>query len=123
MFSYLLVVNTCIYAQRHDLYPDLLFVIIHVITTGMQKEVGEGVCEFHIFDMGDYEKRKPAELKRAYYHRWGFKKQGGSAPKPQGKVGDNDKYLGLKDTIKELGHDKLDVIDIFVSTASVFCPV
>ena len=65
--------------------------------------------------MGDYENEKPTELKRAYYHRWGFKKQDGAAPKPQGKKGDNDIYRGFKDTIKELGHEKLDMINIFVS--------
>jgi hypothetical protein len=31
------------------------------------------------------------------------------------KVGNNDIHKGLQDTIKELVHDKLDVIDIFVS--------
>ena len=80
----------------------------------MQKEVGEGVCEFHIFDMGDYEAKVPKELKRAYYHRWGFKKQGGSA-KQSTKAGDAQKFLGLMDTIKELGHENVGVIDIFVS--------
>jgi hypothetical protein len=31
------------------------------------------------------------------------------------KVGNNDIHKGLQDTIKELVHDKLDVIDVFVS--------
>jgi len=84
---------------------------------GLQKEVGAGVCEFHIFDMGNYEQSKPIELERATYHRWGFKRQGGDTSGLQmRKPGDVNKYLGLKDTIKELGHEKLDVIDIFVSS-------
>lgn len=69
--------------------------------------------------MGDYEHAKPTELMNAYYHRWGFKKHGGSAPIPMNshprKPGDVDKFLSLQDTIKELGHDKIDVIDVFVS--------
>ena len=84
----------------------------------MQKEVGEGVCEFHIFDMGDYETKVPKELKRAYYHRWGFKKQGGSATQTL-KTGDVNKFMGLKDTIKELGHENVGVIDIFVSNDKI----
>ena len=80
----------------------------------MQKEVGEGVCEFHIFDMGDYETKVPKELKRAYYHRWGFKKQGGSATQKL-KTGDANEFMGLKDTIVKLGHENVGVIDIFVS--------
>jgi hypothetical protein len=83
----------------------------------MQKEIGEGVCEFHIFDMGDYENAKPPELKNSYYHRWGFKGQDGNSPSRMGskKSIDIDKFLSLQDTIKQLGHDKLDVIDVFVS--------
>jgi predicted AlkP superfamily pyrophosphatase or phosphodiesterase len=86
--------------------------------SGMQKEVGEGICEFHIFDMGDYERAKPTELKNAYYHRWGFKKHGGPPPVPMHsrKSVDIDNFLSLQDTIKELGHDKIDVVDVFVST-------
>lgn len=84
---------------------------------GLQKEVGVGVCEFHIFDMGNYAEKVPKELKRTTYHRWGFKRQGGDTTGLQkGKPGDANEYLGLKDTIKELGHEKLDVIDIFVSS-------
>ena len=81
----------------------------------MQKEIGEGVCEFHIFDMGDFEGNKPAALKRAHYHRWGFRQHGGSGSAVL-KKGDIDVFKSLKDTIKELGHEKLDVIDIFVSS-------
>ena len=84
---------------------------------GLQKEVGEGVCEFHIFDMGDYKEHRPKELKgRVYYHRWGLKKQGAAAPAHWNKkAGEINKFLGLKDTIRELGHEHLGVIDIFVS--------
>ncbi len=79
--------------------------------------------------MGNYEKEMPPELKRAYYHQWGLKKQEDSnvdAPRQWGmpwgfqkqdlgvkKLVTGQKYYGLLDTIKMLGHEKLDVIDIF----------
>lgn len=81
----------------------------------MQKEVGEGVCEFHIFDPGDYGGRIPRQLQRAHYHRWGLMEQGGRAPIGQAKPGDSNEYFGLSDIIQKLGHEYLDVIDIFVS--------
>ena len=34
---------------------------------GMQEIVGVGVCEIHIFDMDDYEKDIPKELKNAQF--------------------------------------------------------
>lgn len=83
---------------------------------GMQKEIGVGVCEYHIFDMGDFESKMPSELKRAYYHKWGLKKQeddaaavGSNNNKPQ----PGQEMYGLQDTIKLLGHEELDVIDVF----------
>lgn len=43
-------------------------------------------------------------------------RQGGKAPATtQFKIENNNSYKGLKDTIRALGHDKLDGIDIFVS--------
>lgn len=76
---------------------------------GMQEEVGLGVCEFHIFDMGNYTEKMPKGLERAHFHQWGLAKQGNSEgdPKP------GQKYYGLKDTIKLLGHEQLDTIDVF----------
>lgn len=90
----------------------------------MQKEIGVGVCEYHIFDMGDFESTMPAELKRAYYHKWGLKKQEDPIVLPAAAavndiIGDNNKpkpgqeMYGLQDTIKLLGHEGLDVIDVF----------
>ncbi len=79
--------------------------------------------------MGSYEGRMPKELKRAYYHRWGLKKQEYSnvdalTPTPTRRplkqdhsrvktIAKGQKYYGLLDTVKLLGHEKLDVIDIF----------
>ena len=77
---------------------------------GMQNEIGAGVCEFHIFDMKDYTFKMPKELERAHFHAWGLAAQDRNAsakPKP-GK-----RFEGLKDTIKLLGHENLDMIDIF----------
>ena len=86
---------------------------------GVQHTVGVGVCEFHIFDFGNFESKIPRELKRANYHRWGLGKQLESATKsdsssPVVQTGDMILY-GLLDTIRKLGHEHLDVIDIFVS--------
>ncbi|EJK74669.1 hypothetical protein THAOC_03642 [Thalassiosira oceanica] len=80
---------------------------------GVQKEVGVGTCEFHIFDIDSYEHRVPKELKRASFHHWGL----GTAVKkgdviPQ-RVNNGMRYKSLSDTVKELHHEKLDVIDIF----------
>jgi len=82
----------------------------------MQSEVGAGVCEYHIFDMGDYATKVPKELERVYYHQWGFMRQGGEeapALARMMKKGEKNVFKGLKDTVRELGHDALDVIDIF----------
>ncbi len=80
----------------------------------MQKTVGVGLCEYHIFDMGDYEKDIPKELENAHYHKWGITAQ--SEGENSGKE-EKDEYgysfYGLKDTIKMLGHEDLDAIDIF----------
>ena len=84
----------------------------------MQKEIGVGVCEYHIFDMGDFESKMPTELKRAYYHKWGLKKQEDTIPDAGNDVGDNKKpepgqeMYGLQDTIKLLGHEELNVIEL-----------
>jgi len=77
---------------------------------GMQQAVGVGVCEYHTFDMGDYERCIPKELENAHYHRWGIIKQitrNTEAPQP------GQRMYGLKDTMKLLGHEHLDAIDVF----------
>jgi hypothetical protein len=77
---------------------------------GMQREVGVGVCEYHIFDMGDYEKDMPKQLENAHYHKWGLKKQDRKStelPKP------GQEFYGLKDTVKMLGHENVGAIDVF----------
>jgi len=76
---------------------------------GMQKKVGEDICEYHIFDMGDYGPQVPKELKRAHYHQWGLKEQDPKVDKPA----PGQTFYGLLDTIKLLGHENLDTIDIF----------
>lgn len=79
---------------------------------GMQKAVGVGTCEYHTFDFGDFQHCTPPELKNAHYHKWGIVKQdkqgnGDELPPPK------QKFYGLKDTFKLLGHEKLDKIDVF----------
>lgn len=76
---------------------------------GMQQELGEGTCEIHIFDPGAYGHLVPKELKRTYYHQWGLEKQQDNVTIPEKGL---EKY-GLKDIIKLLGHEHLDVIDLF----------
>jgi hypothetical protein len=78
--------------------------------------------------MGNFEGKMPKELKRAHYHQWGLKNQDPNftPPRPQGlpwfkklfnhnskMLASGKKWYGLLDTIKMLGHEKLDVIDIF----------
>jgi len=77
----------------------------------VQNVVGKGTCDIHIFDMGDYGGEMPSELD-ATYHKWGLKKQ---EDKDNGKatVVNGEIFRGLKDVIKELGHEKLETIDIF----------
>ncbi|KAL7527511.1 hypothetical protein ACHAWF_002207 [Thalassiosira exigua] len=73
---------------------------------GVEKEAGAGVCEFHIFDMGDYEKKMMSQgLQRAFYHRWGIK---GAHKSNKG-----NKFHSLQDTVRLLGHESLDIVDIF----------
>mmetsp|Transcript_24778 Transcript_24778/g.44877 ORF Transcript_24778/g.44877 Transcript_24778/m.44877 type:complete len:360 (-) Transcript_24778:71-1150(-) len=79
---------------------------------GMQQAVGAGVCEFHIFDMGDYAEKMPKDLERAHFHQWGLMKQSSDAG-DDGSVQPGAQYYGLRDTIKLLGHENLDTIDIF----------
>ena len=51
----------------------------------------------------------PKMLKRAHYHQWGLAKQDENVGMPvPGKT-----IYGLRDTVKLLGHEDLDVIDIF----------
>jgi hypothetical protein len=59
--------------------------------------------------MGNFEGKMPKELKRAHYHQWGLMKQDPDVKTPVS----GQKLYGLLDTIKMLGHEKLDVIDIF----------
>ena len=75
--------------------------------------------------MDDFEWNLPAELKGAYYHQWGLKRQGHDRlTEPEVRVDHyhvglpsnhsiTHGYFGLRDMIEYLGHDKLDMIDIF----------
>ena len=80
---------------------------------GMETKMGVGTCEYHIFDMGDYEKDMPKELERGYYHRWGIKAQEEHSGLDHGPPKPGQEYYGLKDTIQMLGHETLDSIDVF----------
>ena len=78
---------------------------------GMEEILGPNTCEYHIFDMGDFEgKMKLQNITRAYYHRWGLDKQQGEE---ENIIEPGAKFYGLKDTVKLLGHENLDVIDVF----------
>ena len=69
---------------------------------GMVTKMGVGTCEYHIFDMGDYEKDMPKELERGYYHRWGIKAQEEHSGLDHGPPKPGQEYYGLKDTIQML---------------------
>jgi hypothetical protein len=76
---------------------------------GMEEILGPGTCEYHIFDMGDFERTMKAQnISRAYFHRWGLMKQGNVENTQPGA-----EFYGMKDTVKLLGHENLDVIDVF----------
>ena len=75
---------------------------------GMEEILGPGTCEYHIFDMGDFEeKMQKANITRAHYHRWGLDKQGEENLEP------GSQFYGFRDTVKLIGHEHLDVIDVF----------
>jgi len=76
---------------------------------GLEEEVGPGVCEFHIFDMKNYtDKMLQYNISRAHFHQWGLKKQDWDAD-----IKPNQTFYGMRDTMQLLGHEGLDVIDIF----------
>jgi hypothetical protein len=76
----------------------------------LQKLLGPGVCEVHIFDMGDHGGRMPKGLD-LHYHQWGLAKQekglAGKKPKP-GK-----EFYSIEETMKLLGHENMPAIDVF----------
>jgi hypothetical protein len=80
-----------------------------------------GTCEFHIFDMDDFGKMMPPELEGAHYHQWGLKRQGEDVlTEPEVRVDHyhsnvsiSHSYFGLRDIVRYLGHEKLEMIDIF----------
>jgi hypothetical protein len=74
---------------------------------GMQNMIGKGTCEIHIFDMDNFEAEMPQELE-ATYHTWGFRGDKDPATDEEGHA-----YYTLKETIAMLGHDDLEIIDIF----------
>ena len=90
---------------------------------GMQQQTGPGTCEFHIFDFGNYEAAmRQSGLARAFYHRWGLVKQkppsknwgwAGSQKAPTPTINTKGEFYGLLDIVRLLGHQDLDVIDVF----------
>lgn len=79
----------------------------YTFETGLQRLIGVNTCDIHVFDMGDYGKDMPKELK-ATYHQWGLHNKSTSAM-------ENSEFKTLKETVRLLGHDQLDsnTIDIF----------
>jgi len=81
---------------------------------GFQRALGKDTCEIHIFDMGDYESKMPADL-NLHYHKWGLMAE----PEGYDKNDNNDikpenrEFLTLRETVKVLGHEDLDAIDVF----------
>merc|ERR1719469_764779 len=51
----------------------------------------------------------PSTLERAHFHQWGLSEQ----KETQNELKPGGGFYGLKDTIKLLGHENLDTIDVF----------
>lgn len=85
--------------------------------TAIQKYMDNGkLCEVHIFDFGDYEKDMPKNL-NLHYHQWGFKEKEDDEEVKDGKLVGNpkpgQKYYTFAESVKLLGHEGRDAIDIF----------
>ena len=95
-------------AERKAKNPDAPGCIVYSIGSNgdfsfersFQLEFGKETCKIHTFDFGDYKPVMPKGL-NIFYHWWGLSTQ----------VSSNMK--SLKETMKILGHDKLDAIDVF----------
>ena len=103
--------------------------------TALQRLLGPGVCEIHIFDIDDYtQEMKMAEsqynVSGLHFHSWGifpsFAKSNSTfsslIPARKGVDIDRNKnhhphpqhtYKSLQETVKILGHEQRDAIDIF----------
>ena len=83
--------------------------------SGLQTMLGSpDICEIHIFDFGDFEEKMPKGL-NLHYHRWGIE-QGNDNGRENISVEDIEKgkqFYSLAETVKLLGHDSRDTIDIF----------
>lgn len=82
---------------------------------GIQNAVGVDTCEIHVFDPGNFEPKMPKEL-HAIYHRWGIAGEtknmtSSSVYKTVENYG--NVFLSFQDTVKALGHEDLEMIDIF----------
>ena len=82
---------------------------------GLQGVLGNqyDTCEIHIFDMGDYETKMP-EGKNMHYHQWGLQKgQDANEFDPSKEIAKGRSYYSLPETVKLLGHENREAIDIF----------
>jgi len=78
----------------------------------MQQQLGKGVCEYHIFDVDNYAvMAQQVGLERVFFHHWGLGSQNDKSARQKLKSGQMLK--GLHDTVRELGHENLEAIDIF----------
>ncbi len=78
---------------------------------GLQTMLGSfDICEIHIFDMGDYEKKMPKGM-NMHYHQWGIQSNRGNK---KTEDGDEKRYFySMQETVKMLGHENRPAIDIF----------
>ena len=94
--------------------------------TGLQKMLGKGICEIHIFDMDDYSKEMKDWSKRhnvadMYFHQWGLTTAAAVEENKKGKgntetiapVSKDHKYRSIANIVQSLGHSKREQIDIF----------
>lgn len=74
--------------------------------TGLQELLGDkyDTCEIHIFDMGHYGHKTPKGM-NMHYHQWGLVKDGTRK--------NSRRFKSLSETVKALGHENRETIDIF----------
>lgn len=96
---------------------------------GLQTLLGPSTCEVHIFDMGDYHHLMPKDI-NLHFHHWGITNNSSAKTAVVGKPSQaffegslqkklsrwfgfrKEQFKSFQETVKILGHENLDAIDI-----------
>lgn len=94
--------------------------------TGLQKMLGSGICEIHIFDIDDYSQEmeewaKKENVTDLYFHQWGLTTAAAAAGNATGDEiavasptsDTNHTFRSVGDIVASLGHTNREQIDIF----------